>query len=478
MSLSVLIVTVAIGTSRTTGADRQRLVAVNAAEAAVDASYVSIQGTSTALPCSWPPFATQDVRTVPDRTEISSWIKYIGSNGSVGCPTRAGVLTLPAGEVPVQAVITGTGTAGNAQTRQRTMEALVDLTPVVGDGLDKAMFGHSGIEVLTSGVVAAPPGQTADIYSNGNFSCEQGPKFAGSVIAPYGKIEMKNTCGAAGDVWARDSVALSGNKSIGGRVIAATGSITVDHQTQINGTLTAGSAITWASCTTLPGKCQANQSSVPAPPGAPFPEIKGDAAGLAAWTAPSAGYTHVPIPSPLLGGPACGAATGKFLADEMKLLGTKTLFTTDCWVLFQQTKDTPISADVAVFARQGVSTNNQVELRSSNGPHHVHFIQPFDAVPAAARPCSSYPTGVPKMGTSQNYSASADLSVLWYSPCNITYGNSGTAFGQVITGSVLEVKNNFHLTYKKVFLPEGAVSNAASATTSYKVDVVYKRETG
>lgn len=460
VALTLLVVGVAVGSSRSTGTDRQRLVAVNAAEAGVDAAYVTIQSSGVLLPCSWPLYGTQDLATAPDRTTGRATIVYTGASGATGCP-------LAAGDAPVKAVITGTGTAGSATPRSRRMEALVNLAPVVGDGLDKAMFGDRGVAVQQSGTVTAPPGEKSDIYTNGDFACANSTRFAGSVIAPTGRITMTGTCGATGDVWALGAVVLEGNKTIGGRVLSATAGITAAGNTTVNGTLMAKLAITWPGCA-QPAKCLADQSAVPAPPVSPFPELRGDLAAIAKWTA--AGYTQV-----ALTGPCNAAHLGDDLADRLRTLTTKTLFTTDCHVELRGTRSTPVRADAAVLARGGVSTSNQVDLVSPNGPHTVHFIQPFDAVPS--RPCTRYPSSSPVMGPSQSFTASADLTLLWYSPCDIAYGNQGTAYGQVISGSSLIVNNNFSLGYRRPFLPDGAVGNATTTTTSYSLDVVYKRET-
>ena len=471
MSLSLIVVSVAMGTSRTTGGDRQRLSAINAAEAAVDASYASIEGGGALLPCSWPLYGTEDVRTSPDTTVSSATIVYTGASGATGCPSDG---TLAPGDTPVQAVITGTGTATNGAPRTRKMEALVNLAPVRGDGLDKALFGNRAISIENNATVSGTAGASADLYTNGDFYCDSSPTFRGSVIAPSGKITMMNSCAATGDAWARDAVLLEGGKTIGGRVLSAGSTISAAGNTGVNGTLMAAGAISWTHCT-LPAKCLSHQSAVPVPPTSTFPQINGGAAALSAWTAaPPAGpgYTVVPVPAD-----KCGRDAGDWLKTKMAALAVGTIFTSDCHVRFRGTQDTPIGADVMLFAKGGVSTNNQVSLRSTGGPRNVYFIQPYDAVvPYTALPCERYPTSSPVMGPSQQFSSTSDIALMWYSPCDISYGNQGGSFGQVFSGSRLITNNQFTLTLRRLPI-FGSTGSTAVQTLSYDLGVVHKRET-
>ncbi len=458
LSLSLVVIGVAITSSRTTGADRQRLVAVNAAEAAVDAAYASIQASGLSLPCAWPASGTRDVRAYPDTATTSAVISYETAAGPTSCPLAAGV-------VPVRAVITGTGTTWSGGTQQRKMQALVNLTPVAGDGLDKALFGESLVALSNNAQVSGASGLNADVYSNGNFFCDNSPTFQGSILAPNGSITMESTCSATGDVWAKGNVVLSGNKTIGGRALSATGSITADGNTDVNGTLIAAGSIGWSKCTAA--KCLTNQSAVPLPPTSPFPELRGDAATLATWeaTSPGPGYTTVAIPSV-----TCGAAAGDWLAARVATLSTRTLYTTACAVEFSKTKEIQFAQDVAVFARGGVSTSNQVGFASTSSTttRTVHLVQPYDA---AVRPCTTSPV----MGPTQQFSSTPQISLMWYSPCDISYGNQGGSYGQVYSGSQLTTNNQYTLTFRR--LPLWGVSPSSMPTTAYAVDVVYKRET-
>ena len=456
MSLSLLVVTVAMRTSTTTGSDRHRLTAVNAAEAGVDAAYAKIQTSGALLPCSWPDFGTTDVKTAPGTTASRATIVYTGASGATGCP-------LPLGDTPVQAVITGTGTTSEGGGTTRKMQAEVDIKVVASTGLDKGMFGDRGVTLANNATVTPAAGVRADVYSNGDFSCDSSPTFHGSIIAPYGKITMVNSCAATGDVWASKSVTLSGGKTIGGRVLSATEGISATSNTVINGTLMARGAIAWAGCT-APAKCIANQSATPAPPVNTFPEIR--STSIPAWQAAPGNFQVVAMPSGV-----CGHNAGDWLKARVGTLTSNTLYTTNCAVEFRQTQDVPFSRDVAVFAKGGVSTSNQVSLSSTTGTiRNVYFVQPFDAV--GSRPCVTSPV----MGPTQQFSSTPQISLLWYSPCNVSYGNQGGSFGQVYSGSTLTTNQQYTLTVREVPVYGITPSATPASTAAYTIDIVYKRE--
>ncbi|MBA3232355.1 MAG: hypothetical protein H0T17_00160, partial [Propionibacteriales bacterium] len=138
ISLSILVVTVAISPNQASGRDRQRTVTLNAAESGVDAAYAEIQSSGVTLPCTWPASGTQAVKAAPDQATARATITYYKADGSpLGhCPTAADV----GSSAPATAVVDGYGTANALAGVQKTrhMQALVNLTSVYGDTLNKA----------------------------------------------------------------------------------------------------------------------------------------------------------------------------------------------------------------------------------------------------------------------------------------------------------------------------------------------------
>jgi hypothetical protein len=455
VSLSLLIVSIAITSGRTSGSDRERLVSVNAAEAGIDAAYASIQSSGLNLPCTWPASGSADLKTYPNTASVQATLTYYGSTGAaLACP-------LPAGAAPVRALISSVGTTGmlSGQVSRRRMEALVNLSPVSGQTFSKAIVGDSAISIANGAAVNGNVGSDADVYTNGNFACSNSPEIRGNVYARFGAITMTNTCTATGDVWALNDVTISGKKTIGGRVLSTERSVTLDGNTAVQGTVIAKGAISWSKCTA--SKCLANQSAVPLPPALPFPILRGDAATMDAWRAQ--GYTVISQPA----GVGCGVPTGDWIKNNAAALTGKTLLRTSCAVAFQSTDTIRFAQDFALFADGGITTSNQVALASTDATtRNVHMVVPYDA---ATRPCSA-----PVMSIANNFSSTAQVTLLWYSPCDISYANNGGSYGAIYSGSTMSSTNAFTLNYRPVTV--FGVDPASQPALSYKVDVVYKRE--
>ncbi|MEP6696021.1 MAG: hypothetical protein ABJA34_03980 [Pseudonocardiales bacterium] len=461
--LSLTIVSLAVSQNRSSGVDRQRTIAVDAAEGGIDATYAAIQSSALSLPCSWPPSGTGDMKAFPDPTRVVATVQYYAVAGGTALSCVGGVL--PAGSRPTSALITSTATtptlAGNATRGVRTMQASVNLVPITGAGFSKAIFGEQSITASNQSQVSGSLGANANLYTNGDLICSNNQSYQGSVIAPSGSISLDG-CSIGGDAWSRDGVTGS-NATIAGKVISSAGTISLSGNTSVGGTLLAAGAISWPGCSTA-NKCFANQAAG-APPAAyeQFPVLRGDAATLQAWT--DAGYTvyndntHCPTP----------AVFGDWIETHYAPMTGKTLVRTTCSVQFQNTRTISFAGDFALFASgsAGISTSNQVTFDSTGGNRNIYLVVPYDA---ATRPCVS-----PGISTDNNFGSTGAITLLVYSPCNVTYSNnSGSNQGQLYSGSTIQVNNNFSLTYAQS--PVFGVDPTSVPALSYTVDILYKRE--
>ena len=465
-TLSVVVITVAIRSNQDSGRDRQRTVTVNAAEAAVDAVYASVQSSGVTLPCRWPATGSVSMQAAPDQATAYANVTYYDAAGApMTC--SAGVLNAAATK-PATAVVDGFGTApsiAGSPVRTRHMQAALNLTPVYGNSLNKAIFANSSLAFDNQTTLTGNSGPDADVYTNGNFTCANNQNFAGSVLA-QGGITIQGTCTIAGDAWAKGSVNnVSGsNGSIGGRVLSSTGSIALPSNLNVNGTLLAAGNITWDGCSAS-GKCFANTSSVAAPQVYPFPVLRGNDATMDIWRAQ--GYT-------VYDDNTCGSAPDySTIKDKIvstyARTGVKTLVRTNCPVKFKSEGDIPLSNDLAIFSYGGISSQNQVSFKSSNSTARVlHWVVPYDA--AASLPCTS-----PGIATDQQFNFSTAVNMLVYSPCTISFSNNADHLGQVIGGSDVRINNQFSMQYRPV--PVWGIDPTSLPLLSYKIDVVYKRET-
>jgi Tfp pilus assembly protein PilX len=458
-TLSVVVITVAIQANRDSGRDRQRTVTVNAAEAGVDASYAQIQSSGTTLPCRWPASGTSSVKAAPDTATSYATITYFDAAGSP-MPCTAG--TLNASSVkPATAVVDGYGSAqplAGRAAQERRVQALVNLTPIYGESLNKAIFADSSLAFNNQTTLVGNSGPDADVYTNGNFVCANNQNFAGSVLA-QGSITISGTCTIAGDAWAKADVSnTSGsNGSIGGRVLSSTGNVTLPSNFSVNGTLLAAGTITWGGCSAS-GKCFPN-TSVATPQSFPFPILRGDAATMDKWR--DQGYTVYYDNN-------CATIKSNVINVYAKT-GSRTLVNTSCALTFAGDKDIPLSNDLAIFAYGGFSSSQQVSFRSNNATlRNLHWVVPADAT--TSRPCTS-----PGVTTDNQFNFATTVNMLVYSPCNISFANNSDHLGQVFGGSSVAINNQFTMQFRPV--PVWGVDPTSLPLLSYKIDIVYKRET-
>lgn len=98
---------------------------------------------------------------------------------------------------------------------------------------------------------------------------------------------------------------------------------------------------------------------------------------------------------------------------------------------------------------------------------NVYLIVPYDA---ATRPCTA-----PGISTGNNFGSSAQVNLLVYSPCNVSFSNNGVpSQGQVYSGSTIQINNNYSLTFAQMTV--FGIDPASLPALSYTVDILYKRE--
>lgn len=470
MILITVMVGYAIATTRDTARDRQRALSVAGVESVIDETYAALQVADPyALPCSWPATGALDTRSLPERATGTARIQYVGKDGTVlntltGClPAGYDASTIDA------ALITATGqTRGvtGAGPTKRRMESYVKLNAVLGNSLAKAVYGAAGVSFSNNSTVSGDRGLDADVYSGGNYTCDNSQTVDGNVYV-QGTYTATNRCIVLGDVWARDGVLVrSGDASYGGRLMSTYNDVVVEKASvQVGGALLAGGTVTWQRCATNPGKCTSG-AVLPPPPAEDFPVLVWDAPTQAEWM--SKGYAVQVLHDCSLTDGGRTNAVGRWILDNASSL-TKTVLVTDCQVFFKQSiaSDVKLGGDLAIFARGGFVTENQVRFSSTvpGTTRQLYWIVPYDVAP---RPCSS-----PPLTTSNGFWLSPDVSMLLYSPCDISFDNAGTMTGQVYGGSKVTLTNRTQLSFRA--LPVWGLKQP-TRVSSYKVDIVYKRE--
>jgi hypothetical protein len=300
-------------------------------------------------------------------------------------------------------------------------------------------------------------GQDGDIYSNGNISCTNAATVHGSIYT-QGTYLASNACHATVDVYAKGNLTTSNASSIGHDAISSQGDIslgnssTVSHDAIAKGTNTGG---------TVTGQRVSNQTGIPDPPTASMPTVNFDAA---AWT--SAGYTVVDK------GSNCASAKTDIMAMGTATVNKVFRITGSCKMTWSNDETLTLARDLAVVADGGFHWNNSFKVKSSvtGVKHKLSWIVPSEAVTVAS-PCGSTDNGVHDMYASNANSSTADITVFFFTPCNISLKNAISGGGQIYGGRV-RINNAMTLNYVPAEVP--GVTNPS--TTLYTVAISYKRE--
>lgn len=490
--LVVVTVGIALTEARQTGRDRQRSEAVAAAESQVTTLTAQIQSAApTALGSlcgTIPASGTVGSDTYTSSTEVTY---YNAAGAAVPCTALA---TTPVTQAAIKTTSTSDQIAGT-QVAERTVESLVRLTPHYANNLDKAIFSDSTMRVANNSVIKGQAGTpNADVYTNGDFVCDNNQEYHGSIYA-QGTIKLAGQCTVSVDVWAKGWVLLDNpSASVGGRALSATSSVTL-KKSPVGQQARAHGAATGDVCTAT--KCFSNVA-VDAPPTTVFPQLTWDATARAGWVAHGyddavqvfpqgkfqCGGYNPPGDQTLVGadgharnmnGKADGVGAWLF-ANAYQLSGP-TIVVNTCPndKVSLQGPDIVPNNDIVIISRAGFSFSSSTTIAAKPGtataqdPALLYLIQP-SVFEGATVGCSGE-------GISLDNQVTVDKTVntLLYSPCSIRKANKAEIVGQVYSGKSVTVDNQMDMTY--IPMPVWGGLSGSSTISSYGVEVQYTRET-
>lgn len=471
----VTLVSLAIYESRASGRDRQRSSAVMTAEGQVDSLVSKIQTAPlTTLPCGTIPTADVSVRS--DVMSLTNTVTYFTAAGvAVAC---SALTTTEVASATIKSTSTSRALAGQAPA-VRTVETLLKLTPTYGNDLDKAIFGDAGIRLANQADIYGEPGQmNADVYTNGNVTCDNNQHYYGSIYA-QGSVSMSNTCVVEVDVWAKLGYsAMNPGVSVNGKVLVSNGNITLNgsslgQQARASGTVTGNV------CSTA-GKCFGAQT-VAAPPAHALPQYNWDATVQAAWVAK--GYTVKVFPD-AAAGYSCGMYSGtdqtyngsvdnvaRWVYENMATM-PKTVIYANCpgnpFKVQSNHSTIALNNDLAIFDTGGFSFANNTTIKSSTSTHHLlYLIQPYNSV--STHPCTADGISLDNQVTIED-----TIDDLLYSPCSIRKANNSTHYGQIYGGGNVTIDNRLTMYYRP--LPVFGLVVSGQPVEYYSADILYKRE--
>lgn len=435
---TTLLATTLFTTSNTT-ATRASVQAVAAAEAGVESVAQSLISGATCAgsytsPVSGPVAYAVQVEYVPSG----------GSTWSTGCP--------PATADKVRITSTGSaasrGTGGNDRGDEATVEMLLE-RPVPVPSFNKAIFGDLNMTFNTNlEITSASGGDTADLYTNGTFTCATAMKVNGSVFVQGNALLSSSPCTIDGDMYVTGNMQCPSGTTIGGNLyvqgtltmtgnastpckingnvwsgsnasnstgggadiggffyvrgnLTFTGLPVVDGQTKVRGTL-AGNTGYWYTqyMTTYPSTTRGDTSvgfppSIPASPDNVFPKITPTDSRWSTFT-PASWITRMNAIKPAAWINPCSTAGSPAWTTPLTITNDtvfNTMGASECpsgLTLGGSPMKIVLNADAVIFVKK-FTQNGAIEVRSGDGQEHdLYIIHPW---PATQTVCPSSPSG-------------------------------------------------------------------------------------
>jgi cytoskeletal protein CcmA (bactofilin family) len=440
LSLSLVVVNLAVHNSGQSAFDRDRVMAINAAEAGLD-NYLSLLKTNPNPPCT----SSVDVGATPVEHYDVTVLLY-----DTWPPTNPGVCPLPTGGPAAGALVTAKGRAyggptPGAQDVRRTMETAVQLTPIFG-GLNQAIFSNNKLDIQNKLDVNGNIGNDGDVYTNGDFALGNNTIISGSVYA-QGLANIAQGVVKA-DVWANNSVNLTTGISVLGKVTSSTSSISLSNA-HVYGDAKAGTTITVPGNSQIDGAQTPNSPSGP-PPQIPFPQVP---YVQAEWT--KIGYTIVNYSN-------CALAK-TFINSEP--VGNYVVRISPTCALSWGSSTVNLKGNMAIITDGSFTLSQQNNWNGIGSKHTLFIIRPYQS----GLPCTP-PTPSPYDINVSNNTSFNNLQVFVYSQCTINFGNNnaGGFDGQIIGGQV-NITNQMVVNFKPITVP-------GFNRIGYRSDVSYLRE--
>jgi len=433
LSLSVVVVNLAIHNSSQSAFDRDRVMAINAAEAGLD-NYLSLLSKNPNPPCT----SSLDVGATPVEHYDVTVLLY-----DTWPPTGSGQCPLASGGVPAGALVTAKGkTVSAGAPVQRSMETAVQLTPIFG-GLNQAIFSDQVLNFQNKFTVNGNVGNDGDVYTNGNFGLGNNTVISGNVYA-QGYADIAQGVVKA-NVWANDFVKFSSGIQIMGNAQSSTSYIQLSNNSHIYGSAKAGTTITGGQ---IDGSTTPNSPSGP-PPQIPLPQVPYDPVE---WT--KNGYTIVNFPT---------CALAKTFINSGPVGDYVVRISPTCAISWGNST-VNLNGNMAIITDGSFTLTQQNNWNGIGDKHTLFIIRPYQS----GLPCNPSPS--PYDIDVSNNTSFDNLRVFVYSQCTINFGNNNASGfdGQIIGGQV-NITNQMVVNFEPITVP-------GFNRIGYRSDVSYLRE--
>jgi Tfp pilus assembly protein PilV len=452
LSLSLVVVSLSLHNTGSSGRDRDRVQAVNAAEAGIDGWFSGLTKSTGAAICSstaWDGNLPTTPQTAYDVTVTlySTWPPVPGTE--IPCVT-------PLAAAPLGALIVSKGRAVTVQTSAttyRTMESEVRLVGLYS-GFNKAIFSDTGLGLQNQLTLNGYQGNDGDVYTNGNFTLSNNTVIAGSAFA-QGYIDIAQGV-IKQDVWGNGYVNMTNGMQVFGNATSSTSYISLSSNSTVFGNAKAGTTISGG---TIKGTLTPNSPSG-TPPALALPQLKYDAQ---AWKDPDGNSATLTDDYTVVNYTSCILAQAFINSSPVGNYAVR--ITPACALSWGNNSVVNLKGNLAIITDGSISTLNQTNWNSIGGPWTVFFIRPYPD--SGTLNCS---TGTYNITVSNNTSFNNGTKVFVYSPCTVNFGNNNAngVNGQIIGGTV-NITNQMILNYTPIQVPNFNVSG-------YTANVSYLRE--
>jgi hypothetical protein len=467
--LSTVVISQAIHNSEQSGNDRDRVLAVDAAEAGLDWFYNYLQTTSLdnikVAPFTSGSPKTMSLASAPTTSSFKTTATYYDANGNPMDPS-----TFQSPDVfPSAVYVKSVGTNGS---QTRTMETYAKLTPVYG-GFGYAILSICGLNLVNNLTLNGYQTLDADIYvESGDLVVKNQPDIFGSVyvvggtgcpIQTGGNASLDGNSNIRQNLWANGKVVINSPSVVSGNVTSSTSSISGAPGGHISGNATAGTTVTGV---TVGGTITQNSPQGP-PPGHALPVITWDPTD---WTDPN--QTSPDLPYQIVEKSDCASAMSYLTTGTLTPsagYGGIVVHVTGCTNLsFGNNAKVNYNGNLAILTNGAISFQNQSTFTGlpnpGTGHRKVYLIDVWQNQTASSCASGNY-----NVSTSNN-SDFVNSDVFFYSPCSVILNNNNTTLnGQVLGGSVV-INNQFVLNFVPVKVP------GVGDITGFNEDIAYIRE--
>lgn len=441
--LGTTVVSLSMHNSTQSANDRDRVQALDAAEAGIDYFFSYLQVTGGQSPaCS----ASQSLVGSPGSFSVQA--NYLDAAGATIICTVGTPPTLPPGANPAYVLIKSVGTSANAAIT-RTMQSYVRLTVTSSSSFDNsgAIFGNTNVSFGATSQIGGSQYSDADVYANGNVTVSANSVIYGKVYA-QGTVTLMSNSEVKRDVWGKLAVTLQGGARAREDVTSSTQNIVVNGGSHIYGDAKAATTITGTGI--VDGYKTQNSPSGP-PPTRSFPTFTFVASD---WQAAPYSYTvhtyNNDCTTPLTDLASWwGTAAGT--AHVVRITGT-------CSLTFNNS--VAVKGNLAIVIDGNITLNNAARFTPGTGyPFNLFFFAGLNQLSGCG------------FTTKPHSGADYGLNTMIYVPAACTVSlqsNSSMTQGQVLGGN-LDFKQTTSFQYSPLTVP-------GTGPGGFKEDIIWKRE--